>query len=312
MLFQQILSDKAEHLLPEFNQLLNEIYKNQTHGGDLLLVSEHGHYYPEAEKWDNGDTKSSAYMVGPGDIGHSQSLHHNFIGTYLRKHLSVESYDEYLAKFKWSEDRVVEIEQLQMDDFYGVQEEMLIYQKIWEMDLYIKYWYQLTRLVYGEDYNWHFEIHQNKRNDKGKKRHVIIRELVRDRLQTKYPKIYAAINTAYKSQVRNSIAHSKYSFLGRYIHLNNYIEGEEGSEIEVVTFEEWADMIHTTIVLYNMVNIILNRADEAYFQFYNNEMPEGVQIRINKKHPQPATVYQNMKPRGGPGDGWYPVRSDNQ
>jgi hypothetical protein len=304
MVFRNILNDKTAFLRPEFDQLFQDALINQTHPGDLLLVSENGFYNKEVHTWNNLDKKFSPYAIGPGHEGHSERLHNDFIGTYLNRNIREDAYTDYVNRVNLTPERSSEINALVIEEAYSIQQEMLIYQKIWEMDSFIKKFYQLARIVNREDYDWHFKIRQSThKEDKGHKREHIIRILVRDKLKTHYPKIYTAIKTAYKTQVRNSIAHSKYSIFDRFIHLNNLIEGDENSSMQVVTFDDWAEMIHNTIVLYTQLNILLNSADKLYLKMANKKN-QTMEIRINRKDPVVAVEFQLLKPRTGFG-GWF-------
>lgn len=305
MLFRQILNKKTADIQEEFNTLFHDAVKNQSHPGDLLLIHVNGFYHPEVHEWDNTGKKESPYAIGPNTEGHSENIHHEFIGDYLRKSLVEQQYEDYLQQNQFVPGRVKELMELAKKEANTIQSEMLIYLKIWEMDLFIKKLYQLTRLVFGEHYDWHFAIPKSDKRDNNAtgKRHEIIREMVRDRLQETYPKIYSAIKNAYKTQLRNSIAHSKYSFHGRFIHLNNYIKNDETCQIQVMTFDEWIDIIHDTIVVYTQVTRILNLIDNLYSTI-GSLQEQTVEVRINRRDPSPSTELHFLKQRPDFKD-WY-------
>ncbi|WP_276484101.1 hypothetical protein [Paraflavitalea pollutisoli] len=309
MLFLQILNEITVALQPEFDRLHLDAWSNQTHTGDLLLVSENGFYHEEVHKWNNLPKKQSPYVIGPGVEGHSERAHNDFIGTYLKRNLSEENNKEYLERIKYTADFNPERDILLKEDEYLVQQEMLIYQKIWEMDSFIKKFYQLTRLVLGDPYEWHFKIKQSTQNtDKGLKRSAILTKLVQDRLKPYYPVISNIIQDSYISQIRNSIAHSRYSIHGRFIHLNNHIEGDAHSQLQVLSFEEWSNIIHNTIVLYTQINRLLNKVDQIYWEMAR-KTDEKVEVRINRKDPRSSTEYHLLKRRSEIG-GWYWASND--
>jgi len=304
MLFKSILNKKTASVQSEFDRFFLDILKNQTHTGDLLLIDINGYYNPEVKSWRSPDNKMCPYMFGPNKEGHSQFLHHQFIGEYLKKSILEQPYEEYVKQHEYSQERFNEISELQKLEGDSIQYEMLMYLKIWEADLFIKQFYQLVRLSEGLEYDWHFSIWESNRdNDATGKRHEIIRKRIRNKIEKKYPEIYAAIKCAFNTQIRNSIAHSKYSMIGRYIHLNNYIADDDASQIKVVSFDEWVDLMHNTLVIYSQLTRILNCAGEFYRKF--QEERKGImEIRINRKDMVPATEFRMLKYRPE-WDDWY-------
>lgn len=295
MLFGNILQEKSNRLSPEFDKLFKDILTNQTHEGDLLLTRVNGFYYPEIEKWTNIKNKNP-YMFGVGEDGHSDNTHYKFINNYRTNSVSKLSYPEYLKMIEWSETKEKEIDEIINQEDLVVQLQMLIYLKIWETDLFIKRFYQFALLTNGKDYDWHFKISESNRskNCTGK-RDEIIRLLVRDKLQTNYPEIYSAIKNAFKTQVRNSIAHSQYYTSARYINLTNYIENDDNCQIKTIKFDDWIDMFHDTMVIYNEMILFNLKIDD----FYSRLVPfkGNPSIRVNMLHPAKKTIYQRLKYR---------------
>jgi len=311
MIFRGILDKKTADLQPEFDNLVNAAFKNQTHSGDLLLIHINGFYNEEAHSWDNLGKKLSPYMIGPNSEGHSESLHHEFIGEHLKREILDQNYEEYKALHQWSAERDEEIRALTKTEEYSIQHEMLIYLKIWEMDLFIKKLYQLVRLVLGQEFDWHFSIAESNRDNKATgTRDKIIREKVRDPLEKEFQKIFAVIKNAYKSQLRNSIAHSKYSLHGRYIHLNNYIKKDPASQIEVISFDEWIDIFHDTIVFYTQTQRLIGLVDE-YYNHLASQTGQIMEVRINRLDPSPSVEYHLLKHRPGIND-WYWKANDDE
>jgi len=74
---------------------------------------------------------------------------------------------------------------------------------------------------------------------------------IREKLKVISPILYAIFEEAYKTQIRNSIAHSNYSFSNRVIGLNNFIKEDPHSQLKGISFNQWIDLFHSTIVLHN-------------------------------------------------------------
>jgi hypothetical protein len=297
MLFKDVLNNKTSELQPEFDRLFDDILKNQTHDGDLLLIRLNGFYNPDVHKWTNLPEKLSPYMIGPNNEGHSDYLHYEFIHSYRKKGIIDLNHPEYLKQHEWSSDRKKEIDQLVAHESMTIQLEMLIYLKIWEADFFIKKLYQLTRLVLGEPYDWHFRVSESNRDKEATgTREKIIRKLIRDKLEKKYPIIYKAIKNAYRTQIRNSIAHSQYSFLGRNISPNNFIEKDPASQLKSLSFDDWNDLFHDTMVIYNLVIRLFNQVDKLY-QKVALENGLLMEVRVSRIDPQERIEYFLLKYR---------------
>lgn len=309
MIFRSVLNKKTALLQPEMDNLINAVHKQQTHPGDLLLIHINGFYNREAYTWTNLDKPISPYMIGPGSEGYSEALHHEFIGEHLKKNILDKDFDQYKSLVEWNAEREAEIRALETEEAYSIQHEMLLYLKIWEMDAFIKKLYQLTRLAGGQHYDWHFSIAESNRDTKATgSRDKIIREKVRDVLEMEFPQIYATMKNAYKSQLRNSIAHSAYSIHGRYIHLNNYIKEDPASQISVVPFDEWIDIFHDTLVFYSQIARIMAMVDH-FFNRVVTQTFETVEIRINRLDPARSVTYHLLKHRPGINH-WYWAAND--
>ena len=311
MLFKNILDQKTAELQPEFDNLFLDTLKNQSHVGDLLLIQVNGFYNKENHKYTNIEKKLSPYVIGHGHEGHSENLHHQFIGNYIKDAISTQPYDEYKNLHKWNPESIEERDELEKQEADSIQKEMLIYLKIWEGDLFIKKFYQLIRLNNGLDYDWHFSIAESNRDKKATgTRDNIIRRKIRDKLKEKYPTIYTGIENAYKSQIRNSIGHSKYSIHGSYIHLNNYIEEDQYSQIQVVSFNEWVNIIHDTLIIYTQQTRLLNIIDK----FYSNlsmKTDLTMEVKVNRTDPINVIEYHLLKHRPQWND-WYWKANDEE
>ena len=280
MLFVDLLKQKDGKTAPEFEKLFSNIIQNQTHSGDLLLVRLNGSYRPSVRE--NASLNLNPYVTGPFEMGLSESTHYEFIHQYRTTFLFEDTYASYLKLIKYSPERAQEIEDITRKETLWLQIEMLIYLKIWEMDIFIKKMYQLTRLSHGEEYDWHFKITESNRDQEATgTRQEIIRKKVRDRLKEEYPNIYQLIKNAYQTQVRNAIAHSKYSVRDRYIQLYNYIKQDQSAQLKSIDFLDWTDKFHDTIVIYNQLIGFMNKVNEYYSKIAKDGSLK-VEVRINR------------------------------
>lgn len=306
MLFKDIIIKKNEELTSDFDKLFSDILQTQTHSGDLLLVQVNGFYNPDVYKWDNIPDRDP-YMIGTGYDGHSDRFHYHFINLYRSSSISPLSYSEYLEKHSVSQQRMKEIKELEEKEALSITLEMLIYLKIWEADLFIKKLYQITNLSLGHPYDWHFKIAESSRdNNATGKRDYLIRKKIRDRLQYNYPSIYSAIKNAYKTQIRNSIAHSRYFCTGRYIHLTNYIKEDPACQIQALPFNDWIEIFHDTLALYNQLIGFYNRID-AYYSCKLIDPDNAIEVKISRKEPEEKAQFINLQYRKEFND-WHPKR----
>lgn len=283
MLFSEILNKKGKQLAPEFEKLFDMVLENQTHDCDLLLTYINGFYNPEVYKWDNLDEKVSPYMIGLSYEGHSDRTHYNFIHNYTASAIAQITHQDYLKEIEYSEENRMGIEEKIGFESMTIQLEMLIYLKIWEADTFIKRFYQLARLINHEPYDWHFKLAESNRNDKATgTRQDIIRLKIRDRFKEKLPVLYDAFKIAYNTQIRNSIAHSKYSVLNRVIYLNNKIEKDPAAQLFGQSYDEWIDRFHTTMAIYNEQIGFFKKVNKFYGAVAEHH-ENMLQIRVSKK-----------------------------
>ena len=294
MLFNDLLVNSNKTIEPDIDLLFENILKKQTHPGDLLLVRENGFFDEKMTNITFPDRKITPYLIGPNHEGYSEQDHYNFIHNYRTQAIYGKPYSEYLDEVKYSSERSKEIDELESKEALSIQLEMLIYLKIWEGDMFIKKLYQLTNLSQGRPYDWHFSIAESSRDKKATgTREKIIRKKIRDQLKTEYPSLYRSIKNAYLTQVRNSIAHSNYSFLGRTIQLNNRIETDPAAQLHFISFDTWNEMFHDTMTLYNQMIRFFKAVDGYYISLAKQNNLE-FEIRINQQVPEAKTVYHLM------------------
>ncbi|TGE12228.1 hypothetical protein [Hymenobacter elongatus] len=280
MLFKDILDAKGSTLSDEIERLFHLALRNQNHSGNLLLVLANGFYQKDIGGFITSDGKRlSPYVIGPGAEGHSAQTHYKFINQYRTTYIHPLDHKEYVKLFDYNPGKREEIEKLLEKEETTIQLEMLIYLKIWEADLTIKKLYQFTQILHKEDYNWHFKVSESSRDtDSIGTRQEVIRTLIREKIKSISPILYDAIKAAYKTQIRNSIAHSNYSFQGRNIHLNNYVESDKASQLHNVEFDEWIDIFHTTLLIHNLIIGLDNRIRSHYAELASKGQTLEVKI----------------------------------
>lgn len=185
MLFKDLLDEKLDKLEPVFENLFQLAFDNQVHNGDLLLISLNGFYYPEVHTWNNLQEKISPYMFGPSYEGQAAFTHGEYIKNYFENNTSKKSkseYENYFEEIRQNDNELFKKESLNVS--IAIQNEMLIYLKIWEADFFINKLYQLANLINGKAYDWHFKITTTGDSAKGTgTRSKIIREKIRDKFK---------------------------------------------------------------------------------------------------------------------------------
>jgi hypothetical protein len=173
---------------------------------------------------------------------------------------------------------------------------MLVYLKFWEADMIIKKLYQFVRILYGEPYDWYFKVQESSRDKNASgSRQDIIRLKIRDRLQKHSQIVCDLITNTYKTQIRNSIAHSNYSFLGRNIHPNNFIKGDPFAKLRYITFDDWIDIFHNTLVLHNQY-IRMNNEINNFYAGIAKKNGNEMEIRITEKNGKHYPVILEYRP----------------
>ncbi len=266
MLYLSKLEEVTRRLKPEFEKLFIEVLNNQNHIGDLLLVY---HNFSLNTKFPNLKGYSP-YIMGLGFEGFSERTHYEFIDTYRKNNL-IKDQSILVSN---------SIEEL------SIQIEMLIYLKIWECDLFIKKIYQIVQLLNGKAYDWNFTIakYNNDKSATGT-RQKIIREKIRDNIKSHLPILHESFKSAYNPQIRNAIAHSQYYFLERSIGFNNFDHKNKYSNLNRITFEDWSEIFHKTIIIYNEYILLINKINPFYVSLakkQNNKIPFIMKKDLNQ------------------------------
>ncbi len=289
MIFNDRLTFIRERIEPEFDRLLQLAWENQKHIGDLLIWKINGFYHADIVKYNAiYNEKMNPHSLGPGIEGHSEYTHYQFIDLYRKTNISKINYTDYLKLHEWSEDRKKEIDELCYSESISIQLEMLVYLKIWEADLFIKRLYQFVRILNGNNYDWYFKIAKFNRDSSpstGTRKHIFNKEIL-EASKAISSVFYDLIKGSYISQLRNSIAHSNYSIISRFIHLNN---AEKKDDIEVVSFDNWIDIFHQTLELYNQYIRLTIRIHNHYVKIAsknNNILEIQVTELSGKEYPK--------------------------
>lgn len=263
----------------EVKRVLEDAYQCQQDSGDLLLLYVNGFYSADALKFQGNN---NPYVIGLGSSGWSEQAHYNFIHKYRTTKISEISYKDYRERVVYNPEAKDERDKLIENEELSIQEEMLIYLKIWEGDMFIKRWYELSRIMNSEPYDWHFALSESARDKRSTgTRQDVIRLLIRDKIKGISPILYNLIKKCYITQIRNSIAHSKYSFQGRTIQLNNRIEQDQSAQLYSISFDDWVEIFHGTLLLYSEYIGMLNRINEFY-----------ASVAVSKNIPIPVKVIQ--------------------
>lgn len=282
MIYKDLLEKYEPEIKAEFENIFHKCLKNQAHPCELLVWKENGFYDESLKDFKNlNGVKLSPYVIGPGRSGHSEMTHYDFINQYRQTNISDITYEEYVKKVAFDQSRKKEIEELEYFESTAIQIEMLIYLKIWEADLFIKKFYELARIINGEHYDWHFKVAESLRDKNATgTRQDIIRKKIRDAFKKEAPFLSDLITSIYKTQIRNSIAHSNYSIMGRTIDLNNYIKNDPASQLHGVSFDQWHEIFNKLILLHNYYLWLTNHCNDYYA--YNALNGKMIEIMITK------------------------------
>ncbi|MBK7970269.1 MAG: hypothetical protein IPK08_15740 [Bacteroidetes bacterium] len=137
----------------------------------------------------------------------------------------------------------------------------------------------MARLLNGEHYDWHFQIAESNRSKSKFKRHDVVRRYIKNRIRNYNKVYYDFFSECHSNQIRNAIAHSKYALMGRNIHLHNYIEEDPYSQKINLSFDEWTEIFHKSLVMYNEY-AKLNHMISRYYQNYIDSNNNSFDIRI--------------------------------
>lgn len=101
------------------------------------------------------------------------------------------------------------------------------------------------------------------------------------------------IKSIYKTQIRNSIAHSNYSIAGRIISLNNYIKEDTSSQLHSLSFDEWHEIFHKLLLMYNEYLWLGKMISDIYAEKFKNG--ERIEVLITEKSGKQYTYELNYR-----------------
>lgn len=255
MLFEEIINNKMPIVRAAIDELISTALDKQNHPQDVLLVVNHSFYNDTLPEKFRKENNLSEFAFGPADIGRSEETHYEFIAWYFNNHQV--NREKFLVEQK-KDNELKKLEDL------SINIEKTIYLKFWEADMIVKYFYQLSLLCQGLNYDWYFKVPNYSRE--GSKQDIIRLE-IRDKVKTICPKFYNLIKETYSPQLRNAIAHSQYLIGSRNIKYLNYSNNPKAySGIQTLTFEEWADFFHNTVLIYFALKDGFDTVKEMYYQ----------------------------------------------
>lgn len=255
MLSENLIETNIHIVRAAIDELISTALNNQTHPQDVLLVINHSFFNEEIPESFRKENNLSEFAFGPADIGKSEETHNEFIAWYFNNHQVTQ--DEFLKQQKDSQE-LKDLENL------SINIEKSIYLKFWEADMILKYFYQLSLLAQGINYDWYLKIPTYSRE--GSKQDLIRIE-IRDKLKDICPKFYSLVKETYSPQLRNAIAHSQYSIWNRIIKYLNYSENPKAyCSIRTLKFEEWANYFHNTVLIYYALKDGFDTVKEMYYQ----------------------------------------------
>lgn len=270
MLFEEIINQSLPIVREGIDELISTALNNQTHPQDVLLIITHSFFNDTAPKNFREEHRLSEFAFGPADIGRSEDTHREFISWYFKNH--------QVNREKFLEEQKNNKEKRKLEDL-SINIEKTIYLKFWEADMIIKYFYQLSLLCQGLNYDWYFKVPNYSRE---RSKQDIIRIEIREKLKTICPKFYNILKETYSPQLRNAIAHSQYLFGNRNIKYLNYIDKPKAySNIKTLTFDEWANYFHNTVLIYSELK---NGFDTVKEMYYRKTLENGfLETRITEK-----------------------------
>jgi hypothetical protein len=269
MLFEEKINERLPIVREAVDELIITALDRQNHPQDVLLVITHSFYNDSISEKLHNEHNLSEFAFGPADIGRSEETHYEFIAWYFNNH--------QVNREKFLSEQKTDSELRELEDL-SINIEKIIYLKFWEADMIIKYFYQLSLLCQGKNYDWYFKVPNYSRE--GSKQDIIRIE-IRDKLKTICPKFFNLIKETYSPQLRNAIAHSQYLIGSRNIKYLNFSNKPKAySGIQTLTFEEWGDFFHNTVLVYFALK---NGFDTVKEMYYQKTMTNGfLETRITK------------------------------
>lgn len=259
MVFIETLKVCEKEIREAVEELFDAAFKNQKIDTDLLLVIIHGYYDVKHIEFHIRE-KLSPYVFGPEHIGYSLGAFYDFFHSYRTTATSKKKFEKLLKDPKTKE-------AVEHQEGLAMNIELLIYLKFWESDLLLRQLYNLVNLASGRYYDWSFvppDLTKKNNDSSGKfSRRPFIRNHIQAPMEVICPKFHKLVKDNYSAQIRNAIAHSKYYFLGRNLHLANK-EENKFYELTHIPFADWEIRFHKTLLFYNYIIGNIQRYDKHY------------------------------------------------
>ena len=258
MLYEDELITKTKIIRPLVQHFAEIAYKNQTHHQDFFLILINAYYLEELEKpyvfgtdWSIiGDKSFSAYIKW-------YTTNPTFKKNTKEK-LDYTSPDFELYKI-------------------STHTEKSIYLRYWEADTTLQYLYQMVRLCNGLHFDWKWK----QKIGEYRNRQEFFRKEIRNPIKNIDKDIYDFFKTTTIAQIRNAIAHSQYCLLNNEIKYLNYSkDAQKYSSLMLLSYEDWADIIHNTLVFRNELIHVFNKMNKGYIEL---KTKSPLELRITKE-----------------------------
>ena len=272
MIYKDILKEKVRIIRPIVQRFIYTALTNQSHPGDLFLIFMNGYY--------DDDNLKNKYVYGTTWEDIAEKSFEKYVKYYLQN-------ENYTKQKKVNIDcNTPEFE----DYLISIHNEKSIYLRYWEADNTLNNLYQLLRLCNGLPYDWKWM----QKIEKYKCRQEFIRKNIKLPSEKFDQELYQFFCSTIKRQIRNAIAHSQYCLLNNDIKYLNYKKDDLYSQLILLKYSEWEEIIHNTIVFRNELVNSLNQAHITYIQnaMNNNDI---IEIRMIKEIEEFAKVNIRFK-----------------
>lgn len=212
------------------DEMVSAVMQHQQHPGDILLALNYAQYDPDVE---------ASLSIGYDDIVHAAQEQAKFVAL-MRKDPNLMLRDNsYLMAHR-------ETAGFEAVEETSIHLEMLLYLKIWEMDMYQRLLLQIARLASGLPYHWQLKIDV----DTPKNIYAIV-----DSLNTHAPKLSLLIKQLFDRRLRNAIAHSQYFFSDQTI----LTIDRNGNHEANYSFDDWRASISKTLLLHSLLEVMRDK-----------------------------------------------------
>lgn len=245
--------DRYNHEMVEaFKELLNTCRLAMYHPGDLLLCQQNGNMHHEHTCIGLGEE-------GLNSLQQINSLFYNGIG------ITTNTNDYFEKNGNQFFHGTSELE-------LSIQQEMKVYQEIWENVYFLRILTQVVRVANGERYDWTLDMYNLGTN---KSNHV--RDKIIEKLDV-CPKFKKAMQIAYHSQIRNAIAHSQYHLIQGGIWFDNY-KKERPGYVQAIGFVDWERIyIYSYFILRGLLHNLWEVVSQLYLPATKETVSGGIPV----------------------------------